>query len=130
MNKTVRIFLGIFAAYRLASMLSKDEGPYLGLWKDERQTGIFELLRIRLGVYDYGPDGLPETNLARGISCPLCTGVYLSLGMVLLAFAPSKLGDIFLGWMGISGAQVFLENLTSDDAIKEAIEEVAESVNE
>jgi hypothetical protein len=109
-------------------MVAKDEGPYLGLWSDPRQTGIFEYLRTRLGVYDYGPDRLPETNLARGLSCPLCTGIYLSVGMVLLAFAPSKVGDVFLAWMGISGAQVFLENLTSDDAIQRAIEEVAESV--
>lgn len=128
MSKYARIFLAIFATYRLASMIAKDEGPYLGLWKSPRQVGIFEWIRTRLGVYDYGENGLPETNLARGLSCPLCTGVYLSCAICLLVFAPSRVGDWFLAWMGISGAQVFLENLTSDDAIKEAIEEVAESI--
>lgn len=130
MSKYIRLFLAVFAAYRLASMVSKDEGPYLPVWKDERQTGIFEALRTRLGVYDYGPDGLPATNLARGLSCPLCTGVYLSAFFVGLALRPTKLGDWFLAWMGISGAQVFLENLTSDDAIEGAIQEVAESMDE
>ncbi len=128
MSKYIRLFLAIFSAYRLASMVSKDEGPYLPIWKDEKQTGIFEAIRIRLGVYDYGPDGKPETNLARGYSCPLCTGVYFSAFFVFLALYPNKLGDWFLAWMGISGAQVFLENLTSDDAIEGAIQEVAESM--
>lgn len=129
MSKALRLVLAVFAAYRLASMVSKDEGPYLPfLYKDTKQTGVFEWLRIRLGVYDYGPDGLPETNVARGISCPLCCGFYLSLGMVLLVFAPSKVGDVFLAWLGVSGSQVFLENLTSDEAIKTAIGQVADSM--
>ena len=129
MSKVIRLVLAVFAAYRLASMISKDEGPYLGLWKSPEQTGVFEYLRIHAGVYDYGPDGKPETNLARGISCPLCTGVYMSAAMVVLSFLPSTIGDLFLAWMAVSGAQVFLENLTSDDAIQEAIEEVAESMD-
>ena len=49
--------------------------------------------------------------------------------MVVLSFLPSTIGDLFLAWMAVSGAQVFLENLTSDDAIQEAIEEVAESMD-
>lgn len=128
MSKIVRLVLAVFAAYRLASMISKDEGPYLGLWKSPEQTGVFEYLRIKAGVYDIGRDGRPESNLARGLSCPLCTGVYLSFAMVALAYLPFKLGEFFLAWMAVSGAQVFLENLTSDDAIQEAIEEVAESL--
>jgi hypothetical protein len=127
--KVLRLVLAVWATYRLASMLSKDEGPYLPfLYKDERQTGVFEKLRERLGVYDIGPDGKPETNLARGLSCPLCTGVYISACMVVLSRFPTRVGDLFLAWIGVSGAQVFLENLTSDDAIQEAIEEVAESI--
>jgi hypothetical protein len=123
--------LAIFATYRLASMISKDEGPYLPfLYKDPKQSGVFEWLRMQLGVYDYGPDGKPETNLARGLSCPLCTGVYLSLVVVLLAYTSSKIAEFFLAWMGVSGAQVFLENLTSDDALVGAIEQVADSSEE
>lgn len=130
MNSYLRFFLAIFATYRLASMVSKDEGPYIPIWPDAAQTGIFEQVRFRLGVYDYGPDGKPETNLARGISCPLCTGVYISFAILFCLFLPNKLGDVFLAWMGVSGAQVFLENLTSDDAISGAIEEVADTMEE
>lgn len=128
-KKALRLLLAVWATYRLASMLSKDEGPYLPfLYSDERQTGVFEKLREKLGVYDIGLDGKPDTNLARGLSCPLCTGVYLSGLLLGLVYRPTLVGDLFLSWMGISGAQVFLENLTSDDAIQEAIEEVAESI--
>lgn len=131
MNRAIRIFLAICATYRLASMLSKDEGPYLPfIYKSKQQLGIFEEIRFRLGVYDYGPDGKPNTNLARGISCPLCTGVYISGLLLALVFKPTLVGDLFLTWMGMSGAQVFLENLTSDDAIEGAIEEVAEAMEE
>ena len=130
MSKAVRLVLAVFAAYRLASMVSKDEGPYLGLWKSPEQIGVFEYIRTKAGVYDIGPDGKPETNLARGLSCPLCTGVYMSFAMVALAYLPFQLGHFFLAWMAVSGAQVFLENLTSDDAIQEAIEEVADSLEE
>lgn len=129
MNKVVRIFLAITATYRLASMLSKDEGPYLPfLYRSEQQIGVFEEIRFQLGVYDYGPDGKPATNLARGLSCPLCTGIYISALVSTLLYRPTKIGDLFLTWLGVSGAQVFLENLTSDDAIEGAIEEVAEAM--
>jgi len=130
-SRIVRLILAVWAAYRLASLVSSDEGPYLPfLYKDKNQTGIFEWLRIRLGAYDYGPDGKPESNLGRGISCPLCTGVYISALLLLTVFFPSRVTDYFLAWMGVSGAQVFLENLTSDEAIESAIEEVAESLEE
>lgn len=127
----VRLILAVWAAYRLASLVSHDEGPYLPfLYTDEKQTGVFERVRTDLGVYDYGPDGKPITNLARGVSCPLCTGIYLSALTCILVLVPSRIGDWFLAWIGISGAQVFLENLTSDEAIQEAIQEVAESMEE
>lgn len=110
----IRWVLAVFAAYRMARMVSSDEGPYLPLWQDARQTGIFEQIRFHAGVYDYGQDGNPETNLARGLSCPFCTGVYLAALVLLLVWRPTWLGDLFLGWMGISGVQAFLETKSSD----------------
>lgn len=129
MNRALRVLLGIFAAYRLASLISSEEGPYLGLWKP-KEMGVFEKIRMELGAYDYGPDGKPQTSLGRGISCPLCTGVYLSGIVAAVTLLPSSVGDIFLTWFGISGAQVFLENLTSDEAIEGAIEDVAERMDD
>ena len=131
MTRAIRLVLAVFATYRLASMVSKDEGPYFPfLYKDDQQTGLFEWLRIRLGVYDYGPQGTPTTNIGRGLSCPLCTGVYISAAMGLLSLRPTLVGDLLLTWMGVSGAQVFLENLTSDDALEGGIEDVADSLED
>lgn len=127
MTKALRILLAIFTVYRLASLVSSEEGPSFGLTPNGR--GIFDWIRMKLGAYDHGPDGLPETNLGRGISCPLCTGVYIS-GVVAAILEPPhrRPWDFFLTWFGLAGAQVFLENLTSDDAIKDAIEDVAENM--
>lgn len=125
----LRWVMVVFATYRLASMLSSEEGPYLGFYQP-KGMGVFDWIRMRLGAYDYAPNGEAATSLGRGISCPLCTGVYIALVMVVLALWASWPGDIFIFWMGVSGAQVFLENLTSDEAIEGAIEEVAESLEE
>jgi hypothetical protein len=67
MDDWLRVVLAIFFVYRLAYMFSSEEGPYLGLWKDERQTGVFEWLRMKWGVEDLGPDGKPEKNFARAL---------------------------------------------------------------
>lgn len=140
MNEIIKIFLTIFSIYRLAGLLSSEEGPYLPfLYKDSDQRGIFERIRYKLGayeyIYEYDEEGRQQvkvaTNLGRGLSCPLCVGAYLAFPIVLFLYFPKKLKDIpllFLAWAGIWGAQTFLENLTSDDAIKGAIEDVAETM--
>ena len=128
MTKALRILLAVFSVYRLASLISTEEGPSLGIMPNG--MGIFEWIRMKLGAYDYGFNGEPETNLGRGISCPLCTGVYVSGIVVALTIFPSRIGDFLLSWFGISGAQVFLENLTSDEAIQDAIEDVADNMED
>lgn len=139
MIELIRIFLAVFALYRLASLISSEEGPYLPfLYKTPNQDGIFIWVRKKLGAYDfvyiYDKEGNLETkirtNLGRGISCPLCTAGYLAFPVILLLQFPTILGNLFLAWLGIWGAQVFLENLTSDEAVESAIEEVAESLED
>lgn len=130
MGQPIRLFLAILSLYRLASLISSEEGPYIGWPKSEQQTGIFKAVRGKLGGYDLGQNGLPLTNLGRGIVCPLCTAAYLGLFIVVLLVKPTKAGDILLSYLGIWGSQVFLENLTSDEAIQEAIENVADSLEE
>lgn len=130
MQDIVRFLLAVFSVYCLSSLISTLEGPYIGWPKSERQTGIFEAIRIKAGVYIYGPDGKPESNFARGLSCPLCVAAYISVLIVLLFQFPTIPGNLFLIWTGIWGVQMFLENLTSDEAIESAIEEVAESLED
>lgn len=130
MGQPIRLFLAILSLYRLASLLSSEEGPYIGWPRSEQQTGVFKAVRGRLGGYELGPNGLPLSNLGRGIVCPLCTAGYLGVVIVALFVKPTKAGDILLSYLGIWGSQVFLENLTSDEAIQEAIENVADSLEE
>lgn len=129
MNEILRVFLAIFAIYRAASLISSEEGPYISWPKTLGQIGIFKILRIKAGVFDRDETtGEPKTSLARGISCPLCVGIYISLLVTFAIFFHSMVGDFFIAWFGLAGAQVFLENLTSDDAIQSAIEDVAKNI--
>lgn len=130
MEQLVQIILVSFGIYRLSSLIASEEGPYIGWPKSESQIGIFKAIRIKAGAYDYGPNGEPETSLGRGISCPLCTGFYVTVLMFALMSIRNPIFNGFLIFMGLWGIQTFLENLTSDDAIKEAIEEVADSIEE
>lgn len=114
MDNWLRILLAVFAVYRLAYMISREEGPYYRIWdrgEGDPHIGLFETLRIKLGVYDLGPDGQPEKNLARWVLCPLCVGVWLSAFVVCLVATHTALGDVLLLFFGIAGAQVFLERL-------------------
>lgn len=135
MGELIRVVFAVFALYRLAGLFSTEEGPYLPfLYKDEDQTGVFKWLRKKLGAYQKGYDDqgnyLPITNLGRGISCPLCTAAYLAVPILVLMQFPTLLGNLFLAWAGIWGIQTFLENLTSDEAVQSAIQEVAESLED
>lgn len=108
------------------------------LYKDQRQTGIFKWLRIKAGAYNYAyaydQDGNSQTealtSLGRGISCPLCVGGYVAFVLIILSFFNNFILDFFILWLAIWGVQIFLENLTSDDALKDAIDDVADSLVE
>jgi len=139
MSEWLAVIIAVFATYRLASLVSSEEGPYLPfLYKDPDQRGVFEWLRKKLGannfVYTYDEEGHQEvkvaTNLGRGISCPLCTGGYLAFMIAVSLAVDNIIINFFLLWLAVWGVQVFLENLTSDDAIKDAIEDVADNMEE
>ena len=106
MNLLVRLSLAVLATYRLAGLVSAEEGPF----------SIFDRIRAELGAYDYAENGQAETALGRGISCVLCTGIYLAGALLFLVYLPSTVGDIFLAWMGVSGAQAFLVHLAGSRA--------------
>jgi hypothetical protein len=137
MLEIIRLFLTLFAAYRLAALIASEEGPYLPfLYKDVDERGVFEWLRGKLGanrrIYTFDEHGNRRvkvaTNLGRGISCPLCVGGYVSVLLIFLIYFDNIVTNFLIAWLGIWGAQVFLENLTSDDALKDAIEDVSDSL--
>lgn len=100
MSTSLRLLLAVFAVFRLARLIASEEGP----------AGILEALRVKAGAADYGADGLPTTNLARGITCPYCVGVYAAAFAALAVVKPTRAGDALLTWLGVAGAQSALED--------------------
>lgn len=95
----LRFILAVFACFRLAELIAVDEGP----------GDVLLMLRAKLGAYDLGDDGQPETGVGRMISCPYCLGVYIAAGLALIV---SPWGyEILLWWLAIAGGQAFLQRV-------------------
>lgn len=93
------LLFDILATYRLTRLIALEDGP-----------GDFLVeLRSRLGAYDYGADGRASTSLGRGISCPLCVGVYIAALMLLLRRVPCA--HYFKLWLAIAGGQSILQRI-------------------
>lgn len=98
MTTALLYVLAVLAVYRLAYLIALEEGP----------AEIFVRLRTALGAYDYGENGEPTTNLGRGISCPLCVGMWVALLIAPLVLWPSPWGVMLLTWLGLAGGQMLL----------------------
>lgn len=65
------------ATWRLTRFVNEDEGP----------ASFMLRLRILAGAYDFNEQGVADTVLGRGITCPFCVGMYAALlWMVLRRF--------------------------------------------
>ena len=82
----------------------------VGPFKDKTgmQAGIFERIRQMAGAY-----GEQATSLSRGITCPLCVGVYAAVIMLVLFHIPFL--NLLVLWLGIAGGQKFLYQLHGGD---------------
>lgn len=86
--------LAVLAAYRIARMLAMEEGP----------LELFARVRDRF-------DPEQKTWLGRGLNCPLCIGMYVSLAMALLLAHQDPTmhrSETVLAWLGIAGGQTLL----------------------
>ncbi len=102
MTELLRAVLAAMAVYRLARLLVMDDGPF-GL-----------LRRARDGAAIRGGDIRLWETVAELYSCTYCLGVWLAaLGAALVA-RPTPAGDLFLLWMGLAGAQAFLQGLNEN----------------
>ncbi len=104
----LQLLVAILAVYRLAILLSQDDGP--GDW--------FLVIRTWLGAYDYERDPTPvppgepvhyrpRTNLGRLISCPRCLSVWLALPLAAWLWWGAW-PWLVLGWLGLSGGAIWL----------------------
>jgi len=98
-NFASTLLLSILACYRIARLIAEDEGPF----------GLFHKIRLRLGAYDYGPDGKAKTSIGRGIACVHCVGVWVAIP---LAFYASDIQwYTIVWWLAIAGGSSFLWSL-------------------
>lgn len=96
----VDIVILSLVVYRLAILITEDEGPY----------SIFKTLRTKAGGYDLAINGQPETNLGRGIMCPLCVGIWLSFPLALVWFGFNWYSLVYA--LAVAGLQALLSRIT------------------
>lgn len=107
MRQFVDILRIALFAYRLAFLVTKEEGP----------GQIFMHLRIGAGVYDLGPDAKPKTNIGRLFDCQFCTGLWSALIAGLLLYLEcrgSRAAGVGLTTIAGAGAQALLYMFTKE----------------
>ena len=90
--------LAAFACFRLAELIAVDDGP----------GDVLLWMRAKLGAYDLGEDGQPQTNLGRAIICPYCIGIWIAAGFALALW---PIGWFPMVWLAIAGGQALLQRV-------------------
>lgn len=114
-----RLFLCVLTCYRLAKLISEDDGPgfifkriryWVGdkAWFEAEKNKVINRLVSPIEIDDrwYGK----WYSLSEGLSCPYCVGLWLSFPLFLVFLFPSQIGDLFLLLMSISAGQAFLQS--------------------
>lgn len=93
------------AAYRLTTLLNKDEGPFEVFSRFRRWVGI------RIETSEVGMiEEYPENEWAKMVYCPFCLSGYL----VLFVLLTLKIFKPVYYWLGIWGAIDILLTFTND----------------
>ena len=99
LSKPARWLLAALAVFRLASILTLEDGPVY----------VFRNGRRAIGQWAAPRKDDASLSLAELVNCPYCLGVWLAAGALLLVLKPTRLGDLLLGWLGLAGAQAWLQ---------------------
>lgn len=101
------IFYGL-ACFRLAMMLSTEKGPY------------FVFVKLRSWLKREAKESKPvrESKIHVGITCQLCTSVWVAFPVSAFAYYHKHLpgwfaavGDVFLGAMSLSALAIIVNRL-------------------
>jgi hypothetical protein len=115
--------LMILAAYRLAQLVSKDDGPF-DVIKNVRQHARSRKAYYR-GAMTNGSllEGerfianrlfLLWHNALNWMECPYCNGVWFAALCLFLLLSPVRpIGFWLVAWLAIAGGQSFLQEVTS-----------------
>ena len=102
----MRLLLAMFAVYRLAILLSEDDGPMF-IFKRLRDFTGYKAGAQMLRGSEYGG----WISLNEGLACVFCVGLYMSPLCAALVIYPTFAGDIFLLIFALAGAQSLLQRL-------------------
>jgi hypothetical protein len=97
----LELVIAILAAYRLARLLPKDDGPLF----------IFTRIRSFTGgkaMMENDPLGR-WASLDEGINCAYCCGLYAAVLVALLVLWQNYYGNVFLLIFAIAGGQSLLQ---------------------
>jgi hypothetical protein len=100
----MRLSLAMLAVYRLAVLFACDDGPLF----------IFREMRRAVGRWAAKETASKFSNAARLsaaelVNCPFCLGVWFAALLAPLVALPTLPGDLFLLWLGLAGAQQWLQ---------------------
>lgn len=116
-----RLFLCILACYRLAKLISEDDGPLfvfkrIRYWAKDRAW--FEAEENHAIIHNDVVNGEVSDrwfghwhSLAEGLECPYCVGLWLSVPLFLMLSFPFWWGDVFLVFISISAGAAILQGL-------------------
>jgi hypothetical protein len=108
----LRLVLAVLATYRIARLVVIDVGPFRLLETIRRFCGRMAAKRSPLWI-----------TIADGMNCAFCMGEWIAIILLILALKPTFLGDLFLLWQAIAGAQTFVQVISEKEINIEIIKE-------
>jgi len=103
MTLILRLALALLATYRLAVLLTEEDGPLFLLAR------LREFSDGRRVIEQQKRERGPWASLDDGLRCAWCAGVWAAALCAALVWWPTLAGDVILTWLGLAGGQLFLE---------------------
>jgi hypothetical protein len=102
-SPALRLLLAALTCFRLGELFAVDYGPFY----------IFDFWRKLLGKWASGKSkyGLAH-SLAELFHCPFCLGIWFAAPAAYFWMYPTFLSDVLMIWLGLAGAQSFLQSLS------------------
>lgn len=100
MVDVMHFILACFATFRLAELVTVDDGP----------VDVFRRARIEAGCYDMDEQGRVQTGIGRLLVCPWCVGVWVA-GIASVFIPTQRKRDKFAWWLAIAGGQALLQSI-------------------
>ena len=101
----LRVLLAVLAVYRLARLVSVDDGPLAAIKWLRRRMGQIAAAQT-LGT----AQAAMFLSLVELINCPYCLGVWFAALLFPMLWVPTLCGDFALVALGLAGGQDWLQS--------------------